>query len=342
MGKKKNKEIKIKPFVSICTPTFNRRPFIPFLIKCIESQDYPHERMEWIIIDDGSDKIEDLINEIKNNKFNIKYFKLDHKLSLGEKRNLMHEKSIGEFLVYMDDDDFYPSQRVSHAITMLETHPSALCAGSSEIYIYFKHIEKMYQFGPYGDKHATAGTFAFRRKLLQNHRYNNNAALAEEKEFLNNYTVPFVQLDPMKVILVVSHEHNTFDKKKLLINPDPRYCKESEKTISDFIKNKEMKDFYHNNVHECLKNYPLGLPVQKPDVLKQIKELEEEREKQLMMQNQKNSICYSNNGENIELTSQQIIDILHKQQNEIEKLNKELNIKNRLLQALQERLKLNI
>ena len=35
------------------------------------------------------------------------------------------------------------------------------------------------------------------------------AALAEEKEFLKNYTIPMVQLDPMQVILVFSHSHNT-------------------------------------------------------------------------------------------------------------------------------------
>ena len=41
MGKKGKKEVKIKPFVSMCTPTFNRRPFIETLIKCINLQDYP-------------------------------------------------------------------------------------------------------------------------------------------------------------------------------------------------------------------------------------------------------------------------------------------------------------
>ena len=53
MGKKKSK--KILPFVSICTPTFNRRPFFEYTIKCFLHQDYPVERMEWIIIDDGTD-----------------------------------------------------------------------------------------------------------------------------------------------------------------------------------------------------------------------------------------------------------------------------------------------
>ena len=211
MGKNKKKNI---PFVSICTPTYNRRPFIPHTIKCFNHQDYPMDKIEWIIIDDGSDKIEDLVCDISQ----VKYFKYDEKMSLGKKRNIMHEKSKGDIIVYMDDDDYYPPERVSHSVNMLLSHPNALCAGASEIYIWFKHIEKMYQFGPYSPNHATAGTFAFKRELLKTHKYDDHAALAEEKAFLKNYTVPFVQLEPKKTILVFSHIHNTFDKKKLLEN----------------------------------------------------------------------------------------------------------------------------
>ena len=165
-GKKKKIKDNKQPFVSICTPTFNRRPFIRAMIKCFEHQTYPKDKMEWIIIDDGTDKIEDLVTHIPQ----IKYFKYDKKMALGKKRNLLHEKSIGDILVYMDDDDYYPPERVSHAVNMLLTHPSALCAGSSEIYIYFKHINQMVQFGPYGPNHATAGTFAFKRELLKQHK----------------------------------------------------------------------------------------------------------------------------------------------------------------------------
>ena len=43
------------PFVSICTPTYNRRPFFPAMFRCFLNQTYPKSRMEWIIVDDGSD-----------------------------------------------------------------------------------------------------------------------------------------------------------------------------------------------------------------------------------------------------------------------------------------------
>jgi glycosyltransferase involved in cell wall biosynthesis len=265
------------PFVSLCTPTFNRRPFIPYMIKCFEHQDYPKDRIEWIIIDDGTDKIGDLVKHIPQ----VKYFSYETQMVLGKKRNLMHSKSRGDILVYMDDDDYYPPERISHAVDTLTKNPKALCAGSSEINIYFKHIEKMYQFGPYRETHATAGTFAFRRQLLKFTRYDDNAALAEEKSFLKDYTIPFVQLDPMKSILVFSHIQNTFDKRRLLENINPQFTKESTKTVDMFIKDADIKDFYMNQIEVLLKTYEPGRPNMKPEVLKQMVSIEKERKEEM-------------------------------------------------------------
>ena len=77
--------------------------------------------------------------------------------------------------------------------------------------------------------------------------YDDEAEMAEEKQFLKNYTIPFVQLDPKKSILVFAHDENTFDKKKLLVNPNPNYVKETNLKPSFFFrKNKEMANFYIN------------------------------------------------------------------------------------------------
>jgi glycosyltransferase involved in cell wall biosynthesis len=301
------------PFVSVCTPTFNRRPFIRSMIKCFDHQDYPKNRMEWIIIDDGSDHIEDLIKDHPN----VKYFKYDEKMSLGKKRNLMHQKSCGEIIVYMDDDDYYPPQRVSHAVDMLTTHPKALCAGSSEIYIYFHELQKIYQFGPYSPTHATAGTFAFKRKLLEDHAYNDDAALAEEKAFLKNYSVPFVQLEPKKVILVFSHEHNTFDKRKLLSNKN-EFIKESDKDVDFFVKETDLKQFYMTQIHEDLKDYPAGEPVMKPDVLKQTKEIEERRQQEA--NNNGKIVMQDKDGNSKELSTPEVVNIIQSLQRENEML----------------------
>jgi hypothetical protein len=314
------------PFVSVCTPTFNRRPFIPAMLACFNNQDYPQDRMEWIIIDDGTDPVEDLVASHPR----VKYFKYDTKMTLGKKRNLLHEKSRGEILVYMDDDDYYPPQRVSHAVHMLITHPDALCAGSSEIYIYFKHIGQMKRFGPYGPNHATAGTFAFKRKLLKQHRYNEEACLAEERAFLKDYTVPFVQLDPMKVILVFSHDHNTFDKRKLLVNANPDIVRDSPKKVMDFIKDAAQRRFYMVELEKLLEDYAPGRPEMKPDVIAQTLQLEKERAK---MAEDAAAAAGGGGGQIIlqqpgqapvTLNNQQVVQIIQNLQSDLDTRNKEI------------------
>ena len=261
------------PFVSVCTPTFNRRPFIESMFEIFRQQDYPKENMELIIIDDGTDKIEDLVKDHPN----VKYYYFNEKMKLGKKRNLLHKYSSGSIIVYMDDDDYYPRDRVSHSVETLIKNPDALCAGSSELFIYFNHNKKLYKFGPYGPNHATAGTFAFKRKLLNDTRYEDHAALAEEKAFLKNYTVPFVQLNPYKTILCFSHSHNTFDKKRLLQNPNPKFVHETNIKPNMIVKDKNLLDFYTINIENELIKYEPGSPSNKPDVMQQIKEKDAQR-----------------------------------------------------------------
>ena len=313
---------KFYPMVSVCTPTFNRRPFIQAMLECFRNQTYPKDRMEWIIIDDGTDPINDLIDAAKIPQ--IRYFREERKMALGEKRNYMHSKVKGTIVVYMDDDDYYPPERVSHAVDTLQANREALCAGASEIYVYFKHIHTMYQSGPYGPNHATAGTFAFRVELLKNHRYDDHAALAEEKNFLKDYTVPFVQLDPLKTILVFSHNHNTFDKKRLLENAHPQFFKPSQRTVDEFIrqpKEAAIKQFFMTDIDKALAEYAPGEPSMKPDVLKQIREIDEERKGLQQQGQQGGQIMINEPGkEPRPMTPQEIIQAINGQTEEIKTL----------------------
>jgi glycosyltransferase involved in cell wall biosynthesis len=332
------------PFVSVCTPTFNRRPFIEMMFQCFRNQTYPKDRMEWIIVDDGTDKISDLI--YASNIPQIKYVALDKKVSLGEKRNIMHKHIKGSIVVYMDDDDYYPPERVQHAVSRLMEVPSALCAGSSEMYIYFKHINKMYQSGPFSPTHATAATFAFRAELLKQTQFDNNAALAEEKAFLKNYTIPFVQLDSLKTILVFSHDQNTFDKKRLLNQGSNMVFKESDKTVDMFIrteKEKQIYDFFMRDIDGLLKAYQAGDPSMKPDVLKQIKEIDEMREKQRQEALSKDgaplTIMIQQEGKPPqELTTKQVLEILQNQQKIMEEQNQHIKKLEEHIKSLQEQL----
>jgi glycosyltransferase involved in cell wall biosynthesis len=231
----------MRPFVSVLTPTYNRRRFIPSLIECFKSQEYPQERMEWVILDDGTDKVGDLF--AASGLKNIRYYSEDIKINIGAKRNKLNDLAKGDIMVCLDDDDFYFPERVSHAVHKLNSNPRFEICGSSEIHMYYTDNHSIYRLGPYGPNHATNGTMAYKRSYIKNHRYDETVTHAEESSFLNFYKEPMVQLDPMKTMLVISHSENTYDKKKLRENEN-KFFKLTAFKINKFIRNKQLRDFY--------------------------------------------------------------------------------------------------
>ena len=228
------------PFVSVITPTYNRRRFIPSLIACFKHQEYPAHRMEWIILDDGSDPVGDLFKDLKIP--NLRYIYEPEKQTIGAKRNRLNAESKGDIIVAMDDDDYYPPERVSAVVKAFKQQPKMELAGTSEVYMYYSDIQEIYRLGPYNHQHATNGTMAWRRSYLANHTYDETVTHAEEKSFLDNYANPMIQLDPYKVMLVMSHTENTFDKTKMRDN-NPMVKKTALK-LRNFIKQGPLREFF--------------------------------------------------------------------------------------------------
>ena len=75
---------------------------------------------------------------------------------------------------------------------------------SGKIYEYFigRDETAISELGAYfTDRHIT--------------KYNDEKCLAEEKDFLKSYSIPMIQLDPFKTIIVISHGDNTFNKNSI-------------------------------------------------------------------------------------------------------------------------------
>lgn len=254
------------PMVSICTPTFNRRPFLDLLIKSVIAQTYPIEKIEWVICDDGTDCVRDVFEKLSF----CKYFQ-HPKIPLGEKRNYLHNRCSGEIIINMDDDDYYPPTRISHAVEQLYLNPTIMIAGSSMMYMYSYSMQKVYECGPYGKNHCTAATMAFRRELLELTGYDNKSIITEETTFLKKYTIPLIQLDPLKTILVFSHEQNSCNKEELISMGKYSGIVESNISINDFLKDENSKNEYLYKLPKILKEYDDGSIVKKPEIVAEMK-----------------------------------------------------------------------
>lgn len=236
--------------VSIVTPTYNRRMFIPTLIDIYKAQTYPKDKMEWIVIDDGRDKVEDLFIEASKIIPNIRYIYMDEKMRLGAKRNALNKEAKGAIIVAMDDDDYYPPDRVVTVVDAFKRNPKIQLAGSSEMNLYYLDTKKIYTIGPYMDTHATNGTMAWRKTYSDKHKYDEFVTKAEEITFLENFKHPMIQLNPLSTILVICHTDNTADKNELReehllkMNTFQSKFKESMYKLEDLVRDKNIREFY--------------------------------------------------------------------------------------------------
>lgn len=259
-----------RPFVSVITPTYNRRKFLPILIHLYQQQTYPAHLRELIIFDDSPESNSDLI---PNNDKSIKYHYQKEKITLGEKRNRLNEMAKGEVIVCFDDDDYHHPERVAHSVFKLNKD-KALIAGCSKLSIFYVDINKIYSFGPFGQNHGTNGSFAYRKEYLKGHKHDSTKNAQEEPSFTNDFKERMSQLDDSKIILCISHTSNTFDKKFLLKQDKTEHNFKIQKIIKDkvyldFLKkltediksdaNKKAENDILKQIEDCIFNMKLDL-----------------------------------------------------------------------------------
>jgi len=201
--------------VSVITTTANRKQFIPRLIECYESQSFPKEKMEWIILDDNSDS-QQLFDSLSERLPNIRYI-TNFPGKMGAKLNRLCKEVKGKIVVVMDDDDYYPPTRVSWVVDAFQQNPRKKIAGCSEVYMYNVETGDIYVAGPYHNRHALNCTIAFRSTYLYDHSYDDEEPSAVEAKFTNHFTEPMIQLPSNQTILHMIHSSNTF-KQKMSIN----------------------------------------------------------------------------------------------------------------------------
>ncbi|MCL4498950.1 MAG: glycosyltransferase, partial [Chloroflexi bacterium] len=171
-----------KPLVTCLMATRDRRAFVKQSVKYFLNQDYPSK--ELLILDDGSEPVADLIPGTDE----IRYVRMSHRVTLGEKRNLGVEASRGDIIVLWDDDDWHSPHRVSYQV-----HP--IIAGRADAtvlqdallfdLVHGRYLsceaplrEKMFAYGVIG------GTVAFRKNLFNGAVRFPKANLAEDAAFL--------------------------------------------------------------------------------------------------------------------------------------------------------------
>jgi glycosyltransferase involved in cell wall biosynthesis len=100
------------PFFSIILPTYNRAHLIETAVKSILTQSFSD--WELILVDDGStDNTKEVISKFSSSDKRIKYFYQENQ-ERSIARNNGIEKSTGQFICFLDSDDYFLSTKLEH------------------------------------------------------------------------------------------------------------------------------------------------------------------------------------------------------------------------------------
>jgi glycosyltransferase involved in cell wall biosynthesis len=199
------------PSVSVITLTRDRRAFFPLAKYCMVAQSYPEDKIEWVVVDDGTDQIKDLISELPN----VKYVLIDEPLSIGAKRNLAVQSASHDILLMMDDDDVYPNNSIlSRVANMLAARKQ--CLFSTVIPCYQIHEHKSFMNVPPimlpQSERVSEATLCFTRKFWELRKFPDQQ-IGEGDAFIRGREQMCLEFSPQDVIVSLIHKKNTSARK---------------------------------------------------------------------------------------------------------------------------------
>ena len=107
------------PSISVVVPTYRRPELVK---KCIESllgQDYPHERYEVIVVEDGSDDAKSVVESLKTPHTRLQYASIPHG-GAAAAYDAGLRRATCELVAFIDDDAIAPPTWLRQIASILE------------------------------------------------------------------------------------------------------------------------------------------------------------------------------------------------------------------------------
>lgn len=201
------------PDVSIVTITKDRRVFMPLAKYCYMIQSYPEDKMEWVIVDDGDDPIEDTLIGVPN----VKYVRCEQGMTISQKRNLGVKNAMYDIVAFMDDDDVYPNNSVLQRVAMLLKEPTKQCGFCTTIPCYditkyssFMNVPPMTLAM---SERVSEATLVFTKKFWQELPFDDMVNIGEGNAFIRDREHMCREISPQEVIVSLVHPKNTSGRK---------------------------------------------------------------------------------------------------------------------------------
>ena len=200
------------PGVTIVTPTKDRPYFMELCAGCVDSQCYPRDKLEWIVLDDGKDTCEDRIKHIPF----AKHVLVTPGKSVAYKRNLGAKLAKFPVIVHFDDDDVYPPNSILFRVSMLlrgnkgAVFCSTLPSYDIANYISFVNIPPMHLTQA---ERVSEATMAYTREFWEEKGFDEEIRIAEGDAFIRGREQRCREISPQEVIVSLVHPRTTSSRR---------------------------------------------------------------------------------------------------------------------------------
>ena len=176
--------------------------------------------VEWIVVDDSAVSFSHWFTRSPLGQAlqRLTYVHLPHKVTIGCKRNLVKTLARGQYLVHMDDDDYYAPNYVDTVIRMFASEDEPHLIGATTVYLMFPDSLYLFQSGPFRQNHSCAGALSYTKEFANRNHFDNTAAHREEPSFIRNSTMMQIT-NVYNINMVFVHTKNTVAKDHLRRHP---------------------------------------------------------------------------------------------------------------------------
>ena len=223
--------------ISILTPTFNRPHLLEFFIANIKCQDYPHQLLEVVIDDDGTqrfipdDMIESIRHTLKPIKLNYMYYK--NKREIGVKRNNLVKKATSKIVINFDDDDIYNESCISYCYNNLKSDSKlGLVATNQMIFCYINDNFKVTAIECKAKRQVHESGMMMKKKYWKSQGGYSTTSQGEGAKLIDGHNQEHIKLLQCQYMLTcICHDNNTI--------PKDRFKDKNE--ITDAVISEELK-----------------------------------------------------------------------------------------------------
>ena len=122
-----------KPEITVIIPSYNVEEYIGECLESLQKQTF--QNFEVFCVDDGSDDgTVRIIQQYTETDSRFQYIKMDHCGKAGLMRNEGIRRAEGEYLLFLDSDDFFEPELIEHSLNKIKEDQADVCMFDARLY----------------------------------------------------------------------------------------------------------------------------------------------------------------------------------------------------------------